>query len=61
MTLIYALIGLAVVYAAYVFGTRKNSNQTRMKDDMNQSMPGDTNVHGPSENTHKKHRGHGCC
>ncbi len=62
MTLIYVLIGLAVVYAAFAFGRRKQSNY------VNQPLPdsahahgtsGDAHVHDDSEEAHKQHKNHG--
>ncbi len=64
MTLLYVLIGLAVVYAAFAFGRRKQSNY------INQPVAGGANaygtsadghVHGDSEDTHKQHKSHGGC
>ena len=70
MTLLYILIGLAVLYAAYYFGAKKNSSQARLAGHLNGTAPGNTHVHGSldslhvhdaSEETHKQHKGHGCC
>ncbi|MHB8578852.1 MAG: hypothetical protein ACYDA4_03205 [Ignavibacteriaceae bacterium] len=68
MTLIYILIGFAVVYAAFVLGTKKNSNrpiltgtQARITSPINQPAPGNILVPDTSINTQKQHKGHGCC
>lgn len=70
MTLLYVLIGLAVVYAAYYFGAKKKANQAQLANQINQPLPGKTHAHDSldsshvrdaSEETHKQHKGHGCC
>lgn len=71
MTLLYVLIGIAVVYAAFVFGTKKKTNQNYLAGQMSQPMPGGTHVHGSldsssnahddSEETHTQHKSHGGC
>ena len=64
MILIYVLIGLAIIYAAFAFGRRKQSNY------INQPLPGsahsqatsnDAHVHDDSEEAHEQHKSHGGC
>ncbi len=70
MILIYVLIGLAMVYAAYYFGTKKNSSQARIAGQFNEAAPGgvyshgnsnDAHVHDDSEEAHEQHKSHGGC
>ncbi|MHB8337826.1 MAG: hypothetical protein ACYC6P_16305 [Ignavibacteriaceae bacterium] len=68
MTLTYILIGFAVVYAAFVLGAKKNSNQpnltgrqARLTGQIDQPTPGNTHIPDTSYNTQKQHKGHGCC
>ncbi len=55
MTLLYILIGLAVVYAAFAFSRRKQSNY------ISQSQPGNQDSNTASHEEHQNHKRHGCC
>ncbi len=55
MTLLYVLIGLAVVYAAFAFGRRKQSNY------ISQTQLGNQASNAASHEGHQNHKGHGCC
>lgn len=68
MTILYVIIGLAVVYAAFAFGAKRNSSQARLAGHFNEPAPGSTHshatsdsshVHGNSEETNKQHKSHG--
>ena len=70
MTLLYILIGLAVVYAAYYFGAKKNSSQARLAGHFDEVAPVDSHahtdsngahIHNDSEDSHKQHKSHGGC
>ena len=70
MMLIYVLIGIAAVYAAYYFGAKKNSSPARIAGQINKQVPGgihsngtsnDAYVHDDSEEPHKQHKSHGGC
>lgn len=53
MTLLYVLIGLAVVYTAYLFGAKKKNNLI--------NKPVHSHIGDTSHEAYKNHKSHGCC
>ena len=64
MTLLYVLIGLAAVYAAYYFGARKGTARLHAAGiDGTQTIPEHVheNRNESPDNSHKQHSHGGCC
>ena len=55
MILKYILIGLAVIYTAYLFGVKKRTTTAV------QPVQNNLHQHDSSVQAHKNHSGHGCC
>ncbi len=62
MTLIYILIGLAVVYTAFILGRRKKSNPNYIATGHdNQNIHAHAHEQDSTGNSQKQHKRHGCC